>query len=151
METSFILFVLTCYVTGDPGSNFFKFIWKISSRPLRCRLKFSATSIGYWDTGGHYSPPPAEGRGRTRPSRARVNPRGDGVSSRRRVAGEVNFAPLLSCYLPNNWFERNAGSGDGKLPSKSSYWTLNIVFRRSHVRTRSVQRSKVRVFGSSVT
>ena len=68
------VFDLTCDVTGDPGVKFFKFIWKISSRPLHFRLNFSATSIGYRDRWGRYSPPPppAEGSGRTRPSRARV-------------------------------------------------------------------------------
>ena len=52
------VFDLTCDVTGDPEVKFLNFIWKISSRPLRCRLKFSVTSFGYRDRWGRYAPPP---------------------------------------------------------------------------------------------
>ena len=74
------VFDLTCDVTGDTGVNFFNFIWKISSRTLYCRFNFPVTSIDYWDRlegggGGRYGPP-AEGRGRTRLSSARVNSMG---------------------------------------------------------------------------
>ena len=70
------VFDLTCDVTGDLEVKFLNFIWKISSRPFYCRLNFSSTSVGFRDRwGGEIRPPPpppAEGRVRTRPSRARV-------------------------------------------------------------------------------
>ena len=68
------VFDLTCDVTGDLEVKFLNFIWKISSRPFHCRLNFFPTSVGFRDRwGGRYGPPPpAEGRVRTRPSRARV-------------------------------------------------------------------------------
>ena len=75
-DVKHFVFNLTCDVTGDAGLKFFNVFWKISSRPLYCRLNFSTTSIGYRDRweggGGRYGLPPAEGWGRTRPSRARV-------------------------------------------------------------------------------
>ena len=70
------VFDLTCNVTGDPEVKFLNFIWKISSRPFHCRLNFPPTSVGFRDRWGAATapppPPPAEGRVRTRPSRARV-------------------------------------------------------------------------------
>ena len=68
------VFDLTCDVTCDPGVKFSNFIWKISAMPLHCSVNFFATPVGFRDKwGGGATPPlPAEGRGRTRPSGARV-------------------------------------------------------------------------------
>ena len=62
MEMSNILFDLTCDVTGDPGVKFLNFICKTSSRPLHCRLNFSATSIGFRDRWVPLRPPPPQQR-----------------------------------------------------------------------------------------
>ena len=64
-----------------PRGQIFNFIWKISSKALHCRLNSPPppTCIDYRDIreGPLRPPPPAEGRGRTRPSRAPFR-RGEG-------------------------------------------------------------------------
>ena len=69
------VFDLTCDVTGDLEVKFLNFIWKISSRPFPLPFEFFSLRllVSEIDGGGRYGPPPAEGRVRTRPSRARVN------------------------------------------------------------------------------
>ena len=77
------VFDLTCDVTGDPEVKFLNFISKISSRPFHCRLNFSPYLLVSEIVAGAATPPPpppAEGRVRTRPSRAWVNTRTGGGS-----------------------------------------------------------------------
>ena len=91
---------LTCDVTGDPEVKFFKLIWKILSRPLHFRFNFSATFIGYRDRWGALClPPPAEGRGQARPSRAGVKK--NGVRSFDRYT-KLKYNVKFLEFTPNN-------------------------------------------------
>ena len=130
---------LTWPVTSQvtPGLNFFNFIWKISSRPLHCRLNFSATSIGFRDRwGGATPPPPPQQR-----AGAGQGPAGRGLSTATCEQHSIKIKILVGLERPCQDWKVPISDGDGPIHT----WRTHFMPKRVHLRP---ERAHPRLYGT---